>query len=218
MAEITLRILDGADRGRVYESIEPPITLGREEGNTIQLNDERVSRFHAKIQMDHEDLVLTDLESTNGTKVNGEQTQLKIIRHGDTINVGRSTILIGSRQDIQKRLSKIHDTNALQRQQTESSASLKFNPASQSQENTDLQLKLLQLEPPEIPERMSPGQAAQMAELLEYFHLHLRRIIKSSDVGENSGKMTMAQDQWQSLLDLQSRLAEYLRAIGRPVE
>ena len=61
MALITLQVLDGADRGRTYEEISTPVTIGREEGNTIQLNDERVSRFHLKIQEDQDKLVLTDL-------------------------------------------------------------------------------------------------------------------------------------------------------------
>ena len=46
MALITLQVLDGADRGRVFSNLNTPVTIGREEGNTIQLNDERVSRFH----------------------------------------------------------------------------------------------------------------------------------------------------------------------------
>ena len=69
MALVTLRVLDGADRGRTFEDVPTPFTVGREEGNSVQLNDERISRFHLKIQEDHEKLVLTDLESTNGTKV-----------------------------------------------------------------------------------------------------------------------------------------------------
>ena len=84
---ITLRVLDGADRGRVFGDVALPVTVGREEGNSIQLNDERVSRFHLKIQEDHEKLVLTDLESTNGTKVNGEDIQLRILRYGDMITL-----------------------------------------------------------------------------------------------------------------------------------
>ncbi|MFN9593039.1 MAG: FHA domain-containing protein, partial [Pirellulaceae bacterium] len=67
MVSLTLRVIQGADRGKIYADLKPPITIGREEGNTIQLNDERVSRFHAKIQEDNNVLVLTDLESTNGT-------------------------------------------------------------------------------------------------------------------------------------------------------
>lgn len=39
MAEITLRVVEGADRGRVYEGLTTPVTIGREEGNSIQLND-----------------------------------------------------------------------------------------------------------------------------------------------------------------------------------
>src|SRR6187401_3112733 len=88
IAGITIRVLDGADRGRVFDNLLPPISIGREEGNSIQLNDERVSRYHVKIQEDHNRLVITDLESTNGTKVNGEDIQLRILRYGDMIQLG----------------------------------------------------------------------------------------------------------------------------------
>ena len=109
MNSITLRVLEGADRGKVFQTDSIPITIGREEGNSIQLNDERISRFHTKIQLDHSDLVLTDLESTNGTKVNGEEIQLRILRHGDVISVGRSTILYGSREEINRRMERLSD-------------------------------------------------------------------------------------------------------------
>src|SRR5918994_6391496 len=109
MAQITLQVLDGADRGRVFGELATPVTVGREEGNTIQLNDERVSRFHLKIQEDQEKVVLTDLESTNGTKVNGEDIQLRILRYGDMIAVGRSVLLFGSREEIADRMSRVRD-------------------------------------------------------------------------------------------------------------
>src|SRR5689334_25185925 len=105
MTRITLRVLDGADRGRAFEELPVPVTIGREEGNTIQLNDERVSRFHLKIQEDRDKVVLTDLESTNGTKVNGEDIQLRILRFGDMIALGRSVILFGKREQIAERLA-----------------------------------------------------------------------------------------------------------------
>src|SRR5436190_11541672 len=109
MTGITIRVLDGADRGRVFQNLNPPITVGREEGNTIQLNDERVSRYHVKIQEDHDRLVITDLESTNGTKVNNEDVQLRILRFGDMIQLGRSVLLFGSREQIAQRLSRPRD-------------------------------------------------------------------------------------------------------------
>src|SRR6478735_3114153 len=107
MALITLRVLDGADRGRVYEDLPTPVTIGREEGNLLQLNDERVSRFHVKIQEDQDKLVITDLESTNGTKVNGEDIQLRILRYGDIISIGRSVLLFGTREQIAGRLADL---------------------------------------------------------------------------------------------------------------
>ena len=107
MPLVSLRVLDGSDRGKLFEGLEPPVTIGREEGNTIQLNDERVSRFHVKIQDDHDRLVLTDLESTNGTKVNGEAIQLRILRVGDTVALGRSVLLFGSRDEIAEQLARM---------------------------------------------------------------------------------------------------------------
>src|SRR5262245_294321 len=112
MVQLTFRVLEGADRGRVYECESTPITLGREDGNSIQLNDERISRFHAKIQEDQAKLILTDLDSTNGTKVNGEDISIRILRVGDVITVGRSSLLFGSREDIASRLKELRQTAA----------------------------------------------------------------------------------------------------------
>ena len=109
MTGITIRILDGADRGRVFDDLLPPITIGREEGNTIQLNDERVSRFHVKIQEDQEKIILTDLESTNGTKVNGEEIRLRLLRYGDLVSVGRTLLLFGSEEQIAARLAQLRN-------------------------------------------------------------------------------------------------------------
>ena len=71
MASITLQVLEGMERGTVFDDLQTPISIGREEDNMIRLNDERVSRFHVKIQQDGDRIILTDLESTNGTRVNG---------------------------------------------------------------------------------------------------------------------------------------------------
>src|SRR5687767_12285114 len=109
MSTVTLRVLDGADRGKLFDEVEPPVTIGREEGNSVQLNDERISRFHLKIQEDQGKLVLTDLESTNGTRVNGEDTQLRILRFGDVISVGRSVLLYGTREQIVGRLDELRE-------------------------------------------------------------------------------------------------------------
>ena len=53
--------------------------------------------------------MLTDLESTNGTRVNGEDAQLRILRFGDVISLGRSVLLYGTREQIAGRLDALRD-------------------------------------------------------------------------------------------------------------
>ena len=200
MKSITLRVLDGANRGEVYEGITVPVTIGREEGNTIQLNDERISRFHLKIQQDHEDLVLTDLQSTNGSRVNNEEVQLKILRKGDLISIGRSTLVYGAREHINERLD-------VSQTPSDPGAADKLVAMGES---------LLSEEPPELPKRLSPGQAAQLAEVIEYLHVHLRHIIQDAEMSQRGQAVHLSQVKWQQIVDLQSRLAEYTNKIGKP--
>ena len=222
MNGITIRVLDGADRGRVFQNLAPPITIGREEGNTIQLNDERVSRYHVKIQEDHQRLVITDLESTNGTKINGEDVQLRILRYGDMLALGRSVLLIGSREQIAQRLARLRegdvegsrtaDPEELEKAANISSLDFELNWS----QDADLQATIHALEPPELPERMTPGQAAQLAELLEFLHLRLRNLIAAVQVDSKLTDVKLDLRQWQALIDLQARLSEYLRQVGEP--
>src|SRR6516162_3417515 len=103
MATVTFQVLEGIDKGRIFRDLPTPVTIGREEGNMLRLNDERVSRFHAKVQQDSGDIILTDLESTNGTRVNNNVIQIRRLRHGDRICVGRSLLLFGSNEQIMAR-------------------------------------------------------------------------------------------------------------------
>jgi len=222
MANVTIRIIDGADRGRSFENLATPVTIGREEGNTIQLNDDRVSRFHVKIQEDHDKVVLTDLESTNGTRVNGEEIQLRILRFGDMVALGRSVLLFGSRDQIAGRLARLRGEdvpfNATidedEEEKLRDAVSLDFEL--NWKDDDDLQATLHVLEPPELPDRLGPGQSAQLSELLEYVHIRIRNLLASVKVDDSSERVTLDQRQWQSLLDLQARLAAYLRSIGDP--
>jgi len=220
MAFITLRVLDGADRGRVFADLTTPVTIGREEGNSLQLNDERVSRFHVKIQEDQDKIVITDLESTNGTKVNGEDIQLRILRFGDVISIGRSVLLFGSREQIAERLAAL-------RGERYPSGTVSHEVVGQSlrgdsldfelnwSADPDVQSTLHTLHAPDLPERLSPGQAAQLSELLEYMHIRLRDLISSVSIRPEAERVSLEARQWQNFIDLQARLATYLRAIGQ---
>lgn len=101
MTEVSFRILNGLDRGKVITNLPTPVSIGRELGNTIRLEDVGVSRFHAEVRFENENLVVADLGSTNGTKVNGETIDQRVkIHRGDTITVGRSTLLYGTATEI----------------------------------------------------------------------------------------------------------------------
>jgi pSer/pThr/pTyr-binding forkhead associated (FHA) protein len=219
MTRVTLRVLDGADRGRVFEDLETPITIGREEGNIIQLNDERVSRFHAKVQSDQAKLVLTDLESTNGTKVNGEDVRLRVLRFGDLIQIGRSMLIVGNREQIEERVSHIPrkdgKTGWFGLKTGESSSSRDGESDVPWRDCDGLQDFLFNHEPPELPEDLNATQSAQLAELLGYLHLRIRALLNSIH-SEKGGRVSLDAIAWQKLLDVQSRLAEFLRVIGEP--
>jgi pSer/pThr/pTyr-binding forkhead associated (FHA) protein len=232
MAEITLRILDGTDRGRVYEDLSTPITIGREEGNSIQLNDERVSRFHLKIQSDREKIVLTDLQSTNGTKVNGEDIQLRILRHGDLIAIGRSVLLFGSQEQIGRRIAEIRRLQAAEEASDSKGDASVGSDGTGSQHGSvvqerdfdfelwnpdyDYQHELHKPRLPPLPQEMSPAQTAQLSELLEYIHIKMRAVISSGKIKSPMELVVLDYLPWQQLLELQSKLAHYLKVVGDP--
>jgi pSer/pThr/pTyr-binding forkhead associated (FHA) protein len=203
--------------------LNTPTTIGREEGNTIQLNDERISRFHVKIQADNDKIILTDLESTNGTKVNGEEIRLRILRFGDLISMGRSVLLYGSEQQIANRLAELRGGDVRSDvtiapgdvEDASRAGSLDFELSWAN--DPDIQATLHTLQQPELPEGLRPGQAAQLSEILEYLHIRLGDLIETvHQVDESADRITLDQRHWQKLLDMQSRLSEYLREIAEP--
>ena len=224
MALITLRVLDGADRGRIFADAATPLTIGREEGNPIQLNDERVSRFHLKLQEDQGKVVLTDLQSTNGTKVNGENIQICSLRPGDVISIGRTLLVFGSHEEIAKRLAVLRGADlsegvtldADEYDEEPDAAVLDFEL--NFSEDPDAQILLHTLTPPELPSSLSPGQAAQVAEMLQYINIRMRGLIQSVRSKGKGDRVTLDQREWQNLIDLEDRLGTYLRRIGEPSE
>src|SRR5215472_17770142 len=113
MPVVTFQVLEGIDKGRIFRELPTPVTIGREEGNLLRLNDERVSRFHAKVQFDNGEIILTDLESTNGTRVNGTVVQIRRLRPGDRVSVGRSLLLFGTEQEISARMATLSGVGAV---------------------------------------------------------------------------------------------------------
>jgi hypothetical protein len=213
MSKLTLRVMKGSDRGRVFAELTPPITIGREEGNTIQLNDERISRFHCKILADNQHLVLTDLESTNGTKLNGQDCQLRILRFGDLIEIGRSTLWFCNTEQIRSRVSETYslpDGNRPELRDSEIDFDVDsdlFDSAEKSIESRGV---------PKLPDRLSPSQAAHLSELLEYLHTGIGEVVDAVQVIDNKGAVAVDYAKWQALLLVYGNLAELIRGIADP--
>ena len=68
------------------------VTIGRAAGNDVVLNDKATSGRHAAIVTILDDAFLEDLDSTNGTQVNGQPVTKHPLAHGDVITIGRNTL------------------------------------------------------------------------------------------------------------------------------
>lgn len=76
------------DLGSPEFSLEPLSFIGRTPENQIRLNKPVVSRRHAQVTLSEGGYVLRDLNSENGTYVNGERIQERLLAHGDRVQIG----------------------------------------------------------------------------------------------------------------------------------
>jgi len=88
-----LEISEGTSRRRVPVG-KRPITIGRHADNQIVIDDERASRFHCVVEMTDQGLRLTDLNSRNGTLLNGNPVKKVILKTADVVIIGQTTIKI----------------------------------------------------------------------------------------------------------------------------
>ncbi len=98
-----LRLVIEDDEGKqtVVPLIRDEITIGRQEGNTIRLTERNVSRRHARLLRmgagDDITVIVEDLDSYNGIKLNGERvTQKCTMRPGDLIQIGDYALALQS--------------------------------------------------------------------------------------------------------------------------
>jgi predicted component of type VI protein secretion system len=209
----------------LYARLPTPVTIGREDDNDIQLNDDRVSRFHAKLQMDGGKVILTDLDSTNGTRVNGHPVQMRVLQTGDVLSIGRCLLQIG---DVRLAGSTC---NARPAESLESStAQLTSPPAGDEDQDLDFLAPPTALNPdesalfpagaPELPGELRPLQRAQLSDMLAYVHEQVGDVVKHAveDTDRHTGARVMRCDwtHWRRLVDLHAQLARYLHQIANP--
>lgn len=226
MARITLSVLEGLERGKVYEDLETPVSIGREEDNLIQLNDERVSRIHAKLQEDRGDVILTDLNSTNGSRVNGHPVQLRVLQPGDHLQIGRCTLLFGSDAQIAayaERLGVEVASLTPSRQVMEGKSKVSVDKDSDAEFHLadDFSLEHMQIPlfpggAPLLPQHLSPTDRARVSDILAYMHEKLRDVSFDGEQEQDGENINVPWDRWQNMLQLHRDLATYLKQIANP--
>ena len=87
---------DGRDRQVVLDG--SVLTIGRAPDNVLVIDDRRVSRHHARLQARRGMLVLTDLDSANGSRVNGVAISEVALGAGDRIEIGTTILVIDAVQ------------------------------------------------------------------------------------------------------------------------
>jgi pSer/pThr/pTyr-binding forkhead associated (FHA) protein len=90
--QVSVVIIKGYAEGMEYSVTKEYTVLGRDKEADIAVKDPLVSRRHAAIIYHDGGFVLQDLESTNGTTVNGTLIQQTDLRHRDKFRIGDTTI------------------------------------------------------------------------------------------------------------------------------
>ncbi len=83
---MSFRIVETAPNdGVIFALNDGENTIGRDSVNSIQLMSADVSRFHAKVTIANDACTIEDLDSANGTFVNGSKTSRKVLTNGDEL-------------------------------------------------------------------------------------------------------------------------------------
>lgn len=89
-AEVPVLVVGkGAEVGERFYLEQPEITIGRDSGSGIFLNDVTVSRHHARLLLNHGVVTIEDSGSLNGTYVNDRLVDSAVLRSGDSVQIGR---------------------------------------------------------------------------------------------------------------------------------
>ena len=88
-----LVVLTGSNVGAMHKLEAAETVIGRSNQADLRLIDDGISRKHARIIKSGSDVILEDLNSANGTLVNGELVSQRVLKNGDKISIGSNTVV-----------------------------------------------------------------------------------------------------------------------------
>jgi diguanylate cyclase (GGDEF)-like protein len=89
-----LTVLTGTSTGKMFKLPRGTAMIGRAHDAEVRIIDDGVSRHHARLRYDTGGLWVSDLDSRNGTFVNGEKiTAATPLKNGDKVQIGAATVL-----------------------------------------------------------------------------------------------------------------------------
>ncbi|MFT3710385.1 MAG: FHA domain-containing protein [Archangium sp.] len=138
---LKLIIEDDEGRKTIVPFVRDEITIGRQEGNTIRLTERNVSRRHARLMRNNGHVLIEDLGSYNGIKINGDRISGQVqVADGDLIQIGDYDL-------------------AIQAEEKANSATVPLEPPSQSNGTPTRKLNESAATMPALPAVDSPGEA-----------------------------------------------------------
>src|SRR5437588_143592 len=85
--------INGSKKGTTFPLTADQITIGRESTSVVSLNHASVSRRHCVIEREGDNFKIRDLGSSNGTFVNGQPVNDKVLNHADQVRIGSIALL-----------------------------------------------------------------------------------------------------------------------------
>jgi signal transduction histidine kinase len=117
----SLFVIRGNDQGTRFELEEETLRVGRDSSNAIQLHDTEVSRHHAELRRSDQQFQLCDLNSSNGTFVNGKRVRQHVLESGDQVQLGGTLMLFtGPSEETDEDLARAVDIAPPQKADDES--------------------------------------------------------------------------------------------------
>ncbi len=113
LTTIRVDVIAGPDAGASQTSSADTLSVGTAPGNTLQVTDRTVSRYHLELRREGEEIVLTDLGSTNGTRTGEVRLERARVKNGTTLALGMTRLRVSDGAETSVDVSSLNELQGL---------------------------------------------------------------------------------------------------------